>query len=54
MKRLHVLSFGYAHRYEPDYQLEKTLTGVFPKWSRTFSEFSELRESGKSFKHELG
>ena len=29
----------------------------FPKWSRTFIEFSdfgELRESDKSLKHELG
>ena len=31
--------------------------GVFPKWSRTFiefSEFSKFRESDKSLKHELG
>ena len=31
--------------------------GVFPKWSRTFiefSEFSEIREFDKSLKHELG
>ena len=28
--------------------------GVFPKWSRTFTEFSEFRESDKSLKHELG
>ena len=28
--------------------------GVFPKWSRTFAEFSEFRESDKSLKHELG
>ena len=28
--------------------------GVFPKLSRTFSEFSEFRESDKSLKHELG
>ena len=31
--------------------------GVFPKWSRTVIEFSDLnkfRESGKSLKHELG
>ena len=30
---------------------------VFPKWSRTFIELSELgefRESNKSLKHELG
>ena len=30
--------------------------GVFPKWSRTFiefSDFSEFRESDKSLKHEL-
>ena len=27
---------------------------VFPKWSRTFAEFSEFRESDKSLKHELG
>ena len=26
----------------------------FPKWSRTFIEFSEFRESDKSLKHELG
>ena len=31
--------------------------GVFPKWSRTFFEFSELsklKESDKSLKHEIG
>ena len=28
--------------------------GVFPKWSRTFAEFSEFRETDKSLKHELG
>ena len=28
--------------------------GVFPKWSRTFAEFSEFRETDKSPKHELG
>ena len=28
--------------------------GVNPKWSRTFIEFSEFRESDKSLKHELG
>ena len=31
--------------------------GVFPKWSRTFidfSEFNEFRESDESLKHELG
>ena len=28
--------------------------GVFPKWSRTFTEFSEFRETDKSLKHELG
>ena len=28
--------------------------GVFPKWSRTFTEFSEFRETDKSVKHELG
>ena len=27
---------------------------VFPKWSRPFIEFTELRESKKSLKHELG
>ena len=27
--------------------------GVFPKWSRTFIEFSEYRESDKSSKNEL-
>ena len=27
--------------------------GVFLKWSRTFIEFRELRESDKSLKHEL-
>ena len=30
------------------------VSGVFPKWSRTFIEFSEFRESDKSLKHELG
>ena len=29
-------------------------SGVFSKWSRTFSEFSEFRESEESLKHELG
>ena len=29
-------------------------TGVFPKWSITFSDFSEFRETDKSLKHELG
>ena len=31
--------------------------GVFPKWNRTFIEFSDFnkfRESDKSMKHELG
>ena len=28
--------------------------GVFPKWSRTFIEFSEFRESDNSLQHELG
>ena len=31
--------------------------GVFPKWSRTFlefSEFGEFRESDKSLRHEMG
>ena len=28
--------------------------GVFFKWSGTFTEFSEFRESEKSLKHELG
>ena len=28
--------------------------GVFSKWSRTFIEFSEFRESEKSMRHELG
>ena len=27
---------------------------VFPKWSRTFIEFTEFSESEKSLKHELG
>ena len=27
---------------------------VFPKYSRTWSEFSEFSESDKSLKHELG
>ena len=27
--------------------------GVFPKWGRTFTEFSEFRESDKSLKYEL-
>ena len=26
----------------------------FPKWGRTFMEFTEFRESDKSLKHELG
>ena len=28
--------------------------GVFPKWSKTFIEFSEFTESDKSLKHKLG
>ena len=28
--------------------------GVFPKWRRTFAEFSEFRITDKSLKHELG
>ena len=28
--------------------------GVYPKWSRTFIEFSKFRESDKSLKNELG
>ena len=28
--------------------------GVFPKWSRTFSEFSKFRESDELLKHKLG
>ena len=28
--------------------------GVFSKWSGTFIEFSEFRESEESLKHELG
>ena len=28
--------------------------GVFPKWSTTFTEFSEFRESDKPLKHEMG
>ena len=31
-----------------------TPDGVFPKWSRTFIEFREFRESDKPLKHELG
>ena len=31
-----------------------TDNGVFPKWSRTFAEFSEFRETDKLLKHELG
>ena len=27
---------------------------IFPKWSRTFIEFSEFGETEKSLKHELG
>ena len=27
---------------------------VFPKWNRTFAEFSEFTETDKSLKHELG
>ena len=33
------------------------IIGVFPKWNRSFiefSEFSEFRESDKPLKHELG
>ena len=30
------------------------IIGVFFKWSRTFAEFSEFRESEESLKHELG
>ena len=30
------------------------LLEFFPKWSRTFAEFSEFRETDKSLKHELG
>ena len=29
-------------------------TGVFPKWSRIFIEFSKFIESDKALKHELG
>ena len=28
--------------------------GVFPKWSRTFIELIEFKESDKSLKHEFG
>ena len=31
-----------------------SVNGDFPKWSRTFIEFSEFRESEKSLKHKLG
>ena len=34
-------------------ELWNSLNRVFPKWSRTFSEFSKSRESNKSLKHEL-
>ena len=34
--------------------LNNNNNGVFPKWSRTFTEFSEFRETDKSPKHELG
>ena len=27
---------------------------VFPKWSKTYAEFSEFRETDESPKHELG
>ena len=30
------------------------MDGVFLKWSRTFVEFCEFRETDKSLKHELG
>ena len=30
------------------------INGVFPKWSRTFTEFSEFRETDKSLMHGLG
>ena len=38
-------------------ELLSGITVVFPKWSRTFiefSDFSEFREFDKSLKHELG
>ena len=39
--------------YASGFQSENGI-GVFPKWSRTFTEFSEFRETDKSLKHELG
>ena len=34
--------------------LADLVNGVFPKRSRTFTEFSEFRESDKSLRQELG
>ena len=35
-------------------KLKSFCNGVFSKWSRTFIEFREFRESEKSLRHELG
>ena len=54
------MEFG-VEKPQPAYQWVSKCTtcgiwnnGVFSKWSRTFIEFSEFRESEKSLKHELG
>ena len=53
-------SFSYKYRIQIQAQNLGTqfrFIRVFPKWSRTvieFSDFSELRESDTSLKHELG
>ena len=38
----------------PDRIVPGVLNGVFPKWNRSFIEFSEFSESDKSLKNELG
>ena len=43
----------YVSKSSCDMHLNLT-NGVFPKWSRTFTAFSEFRETDKSLKHELG
>ena len=46
--------FTDAHRWLPSIKLQRCKdNGVFPKWSRTFAEFSDFRETDKSLKHEL-
>ena len=36
------------------FEVEMQGNGVFSKWSGTFIEFREFRESEESLKHELG